>query len=102
LQYFAPIILIGLGAGGSIGLRVVRHIEVITHRRAQRDILKKGAKVGERIGEQHVLIGGHSIRFIDLNIGDDENLLECECHALAQLIRTGQRVNEELALHLKI
>ena len=34
LQHFAPIVFIGLGAGGGVGLGVVSHVQVMPHDRA--------------------------------------------------------------------
>jgi hypothetical protein len=101
LQDLARVILIGDRAVLRVGLVAVRHVEVVTHRRAQGHVLQQGSIVAECIVEQDVLVVGESVGFIDLDARNHHDLRERERDALAQLIRVIERVGEEIALHLK-
>ena len=57
--------------------------------------------VAEGIVQQHVLVGGHSIGFVNAAGRDHHDLREREGYALAQLIGPVECVYEELPLHLE-
>ena len=80
---------------------VVQHVQVAAHRGIERDVPHQVAIVAERAVHQHALIGDDRAGVVDVDRRHDPDLVQCPCHALAQLIGAGQReVHEVFLRHL--
>ena len=92
LQDLARVVLVRPGA------RVVVDVEVVPHRRIERDVVEQLAVVAERVAIEDLKVGRHPAWLRDFDAGDDDDLVQRERDALAQLIFAVERVHEEPVL----
>ena len=78
--------------------RALVHVEVVAHRGGERDVAEERAVAAEGVAVERLKIRRHPRGAVDGEVRDDENLVEREGHALAQLRLARQRVREELLL----
>ena len=101
LQELARIVLVRLDARRRIGLQVVDHVEVAAHCRRQGHLGQQVPEIAERLVGKNLLIPLHRVRETDLGTRGDEDLRPGERHALSELVRGGERVDEKFALQLE-
>ena len=86
LQDLARVVLVRMRSLERILLLRLDHVQVVAHRRVQRDFLQQGAVVAEGVAVQHVHPGGHRLGIqIRRGVGHDEDLRQREGGAGAQL-----------------
>ena len=67
LEDFPGIILVGHTAFGGVRLRIINHVEIHAHGWFQRHFPQKIGVGAERVRIQHLLVGAHSSRVIQLD-----------------------------------
>jgi hypothetical protein len=88
LHDLTGVVLVGLAAR-RIFLLVAARVQVVAHRRVQRDVLQQRAEVAGDAGHQHVpVLGHHVLRPVGADVvgRHHEDLRQRERHALAQAV----------------
>ena len=98
LQELARVVLVRLDVLRRVGLRVVDHVEELAHGRAERDLVHDVAEVREREVRQNLLVEADAAHRLQLGARDHQDLRQCECDPLPELVGRGHRVLEELPL----
>ena len=102
LEHFASIIFIRQNGAAGIASTVVGHVEILPHGGLQCDVFQDLTEINEGVGHQHVFEGCRDGGPNVLDHGDDEDLTECECHALTELIGLIDGVVQEARSEIRL
>ncbi len=98
LQQLARVVLVRLDIPRRVRLRVVHHVEELTHGGAERDLVHDFAEVREREVHQQLLVETDPAHRLELGAGDHQDLRQRERDPLPKLVRRRHRVLEESPL----